>query len=343
MDNKKEMGFFEKLKIAIFKLEDYANFLAEKWTTSFKYFLLLMLLISVIIACAYTLFFSKGINKAYSYIKNEMPNFTISEGILKSESNIEAYDEDFEFKLFINTDDEVSNELLKDYETKIYDEKSGLIILKDKFIYITSETGAKLENEYSELLKATEGISITNKQDIINMIDEVGIRSINAVIFGEFFIQNFIINFIQMLSYVIVIIAFGYIVAFFWRIKFKFPSLFTLAIYSSTLSIVLTCIYAVVNIFTSFSIKYFDMVYLLIAYIYMTAAILMIRYDLIKQNQELQKIIEVQKEVEKELEEQEEKEKKEEDNKKEDDKTKDEGEVEIPELKNNNEPDGSEI
>ena len=80
--------------------------------------------------------------------------------------------------------------------------------------------------------------------------------------------------------------------------------------------------------------------YLLIAYVYIIAAILMIKYDLIKQNQELQKIIEVQKQVKKEIEEENKRDEKPE--KKEEKKKKEEPEEE-PVINEENEPDGSEI
>ena len=50
---------------------------------------------------------------------------------------------------------------------------------------------------------------------------------------------------------------------------------------------------------TGFVINYFSVMYLLIAYVYIIAAILMIKYDLLKQRLELEKILEVQKKVNK--------------------------------------------
>ena len=83
--------------------------------------------------------------------------------------------------------------------------------------------------------------------------------------------------------------------------------------------------------------------YLLISYVYIVAAIMMIKTDLIKQREELIKIEEVRKEVCEELEEEnnrdKEKDKKEEkDNKEEENKGVEERKPEI-----NPEPDGSEI
>lgn len=70
-----------------------------------------------------------------------------------------------------------------------------------------------------------------------------------------------------------------------------------------------------VKAFLGFEIKYFDIAYDTISYIYVVTAILLMRADLIKQQIELTKIAEVQKEVKKEMQERKkEKKKKEEDN-----------------------------
>jgi len=39
----KKIGFFDRLKVAIFKLEDYGMFLGERISTAFKYFFILVL------------------------------------------------------------------------------------------------------------------------------------------------------------------------------------------------------------------------------------------------------------------------------------------------------------
>ena len=104
------------------------------------------------------------------------------------------------------------------------------------------------------------------------------------------------------------------------------------------ISIILSTIYSVVYSLTGFVIEYFDIMYLLVSYIYIIAAILIIKSDLIKQQMELQKIYKVEKEVKKELEEQ--RENKEKDEKEDEKKDKEETEDE-PMI--NREPDGSEI
>lgn len=346
-ESQKKMGFFKRIKIAVFKLEDYGMFLGERTSVAFKFFILLILLISLIISIASSYNFYKMTNRAYSYIQNELPDFNYENNTLRFERNLEAYDYDYKFRLFINTDDDVSEDILKAYRESMYSDDVGLILLKDKAIYVFD--GEMIEQTYKELFENQNlsqfGINLSNKQELINNFQSIGFSSIIYVYFIANFISIFINNVITNLGYLFVVALFGYIAARFCGVRFKMAPMFALSIYSLTLSVILSGIYLVVYLLTGFIIKYFDVMYLLVAYVYIIAAILMIKYDLIKQSEELQKIIEVQKQVRKELKEEEQnkeeypKSKDKEKNKEDDDnQTRDE-----PVVEENREPDGSEI
>ena len=349
-ESQKKIGFFKRIKIAIFKLEDYVMFLGERTSVALNFFLILILLISLIISIVSSYNFYKMSNTAYSYIQNELPNFKYENNILKFEKNLEAYDYDYKFRLYINTDDNVSEDILKTYKENMYSDDLGLVLLKDKAIYIFD--GNVIEQTYQELFSdqylGQLGINFTNKQELVNSIQNIGFGTVINVYFVANFISIFINNVITNLGYLFVVAIFGYIAARFCGVRFKMSPMISLSVYSLTLSIILSGIYLVIYMLTGFIIKYFDVMYLLIAYVYIIAAILMIKYDLIKQSEELQKIIEVQKQVKKELndendkdsEKPELKEKNPEEKNKEDDKGTKEEE---PVVEENREPDGSEI
>lgn len=335
MEAKEEkISFFKRIKIAIFKLEDYGMFLGERWSKAFKFFFLLIILTSVIISLVAGYDFYKMANKAFGYIENEMPEFTYQDEKMVSSENVEAYDSDYNFRLFINTDENISDETLTNYENKAFDADGSLILLKDKVIYLYQNN--RIEEKYSDLLK-NYGIEVTSKEELVKTINDLGISSIVFAYFSTNFIVLTISDIITNLSYLCIVAIFGYVAARFCGVRFKLSPMFVLSIYSLTLPIALSCLYNVVYILTGFVIKYFNVMYLLIAYVYIIAAILMIKYDLIKQNEELQKIIEVQKQVRKEMDEQEEKEVEE------DEEEKEESDEESPVNQENNEPDGSEI
>ena len=345
MDNSQEkIGFFKRMKIAVFKLEEYGVFLGERLSKSFKYFFLLILLLTVVVVISESYSFYNMLNTGISYVKNELPEFSYSDGNIKFDNNVEAYDRTYEFKLYVNTDDEVSEETLNLYKNDIYSTQDGLIILKDKLIYIIQ--GTSFESTYTELFEKFN-FSFSNKQDLVNLIDSVGASNIVIIYAFSSFISVYLVNIIYILGDLVVIAVFGYIASRICGIKFKMAPMITLSIYSLTLSIILTGIYNIVFALTGFVIKYFDIMYLLIAYVYIIAAIFMIKYDLIKQTQELQKIIEVQKQVKKESENEESQEEEkapEEKDKKEEKKDKqEEPPVQVPKEEDNKEPDGSEI
>lgn len=342
MENKTKINFFTKIKIAIFKLEDYGIFLGERLSASIKYFLLLLLILSVVMAIADSYDFSKLIEKACSYIMNELPDFSYEDGIMSFAEETEAYDNDYQFRLIINTDEDIFGDKIKEYRTKIYGDASGLILLKDMVIYTVGqeEFGYKYADLFDEY-----SLSVTNKTELVQKISEVSIPSVVVIFGGVSFIATYLSNFIKILGDIIVVALFGFIASRICGIRFRIAPLISLSIYSLTLSILLTVIYNVVYTFTGFTIKYFDVMYLLIAYIYIIAAIMMIKYDLIKEHFELEKIIEVQRQVREENKEQEENET--EENKKPEEKKEEEPveekKSEDTPLVEGGEPDGSEI
>ena len=91
--------------------------------------------------------------------------------------------------------------------------------------------------------------------------------------------------------------------------KIKYSALYNIAAYSLTLPIILNIFYVIVQAFTGFQIKYFEVMYTTIASIYVATAILMIRSDVIKKQIELTRIVSEQEKVREELKKREEEEK----------------------------------
>lgn len=347
MEGKQEkIGFFKRLKIAIFKLEDYGMFLGEKTSVAFKFFVLLILLISLIISGVSSYNFYKMSKTGYSFIENELPDFKYEENTLKFDKNVEAYDHEYKFRLFINTDETVSEETLKEYNEKMYSDDFGLVLLKDKVILLYNGTSA--EQKYEELLSEQYlgqfEFNFSNKQALIDSFQSIGVGALVNVYFLANFISIFMSNLITSFGYLFVVAVFGYVASRFCGVRFKMTPMITLSIYALALPTILSCVYLVIYMLTGFVIKYFDVMYMLIAYVYIIAAILMIKYDLIKHNEELQRILEVQKQVKKELDEEKNEELEKEKTKDKEEKDKEEKETEdIPVVEENREPDGSEI
>ena len=171
-----------------------------------------------------------------------------------------------------------------------------------------NETKSDEKKQIAQVMKQVVP-SVTNilgngtytKADLIHYVQE---NQKTIVGFGvtAIFIENILDMYIMWLMVAILTSFIGWIALIFLRIKMKYSKLFTLSIYASTLSIILTVIYTMLNAFCGVYIEMFDYLSILIAYIYITAVIYMIRSDLIKQQIELIRIANVQAEEKERLE-----------------------------------------
>ena len=339
----KTMSFFKRMYISIFKVERYGEFILEKSSFAIKYFFKLMLIVSLIVSLAITIKMHTIINKGYMYLKNEMPNFNLSEGKMVFDIDTEAYDKDMDLYVLYATKTELSDNEISKIEKQIQKYSTSIVYLQDRIIYYNGEDYSYFK--YSDLIKQYD-LQITNKQDVEMLANRIGVKGFDIVYFLATLISGYIINIVTVILDVILIFCFAVISSRFCGVNMPASKMFSLSIYSLTLSVLLSAIYTMVYTFTDFYIDSFQTVYILIAYIYIIAAILIIKSDVIKQKMELQKIITVQKQVKKELEEEKEKQKEEEKDKdKENDNKKDDRDEnkkeEDPIL--DREPDGSEI
>ena len=219
-----------------------------------------------------------------------------------------------------------------------------------------NETKSDEKKQIAQVMKQVVP-SVTNilgngtytKADLIHYVQE---NQKTIVGFGitAIFIENILDMYIMWLMVAILTSFIGWIALVFLRIKMKYSKLFTLSIYASTLSVILTVIYTMLNAFAGVYIDMFDYLSILIAYIYITAVIYMIRSDLIKQQIELIRIATVQAEEKERLEREKEKEREQEQEQEDDepedagkDSKEEEDKKESSDDIGDDEPDGSEI
>ena len=122
--------------------------------------------------------------------------------------------------------------------------------------------------------------------------------------------------------YTISISLLGYIVTKFVGMPLKYSAIYNMSISALTLPTMLNLIYAVINTFTGFIIPYFQVMYTLIAYVALIAAILIMKSEITKKKIKVQIQImneNKQKEMEKQKEEKENEDNKEEEKKKKED------------------------
>ena len=124
--------------------------------------------------------------------------------------------------------------------------------------------------------KIADGYELTGEQ--LEILSKAGLTNIYVYVW----IFTFLIYFITGLINVLAISVLGIITEKAIRLPLKYSAIFSITISATTLPTILYLIYIVVNFYTKFTMPYFQVMYLLISYIYLIAAMLMLKSNLIK-------------------------------------------------------------
>ena len=327
----KKVGFFKRVKNAITNFDGYKVFAEENISVAIKYLLKIMIIFAIVITTGLAIKLTNEVNKSIGIFKEECPDFKFEDNNLIIEGENKQFikgDENGFFGVII--DSEKDN--LADVE-KANEYQRIIAVLKDKIV-IKNVENIESSITYQQLSQNYD-ISNINKQTIIDLESNENMAKIYAIFVVISTAYLFVIYLIKVILDVLLLSVIGFLLSKIIGVEFKYKPIFNMSVYSLTLSIVLYMIYKIVNLFTGFEIKYFEIAYNAIAYIYIITAMLMIKSDLIKQQGELTKIVQVQKKIREERQEdnKEEKEKKEEQkkDKKQKEKKDDKGEQQTPE------------
>lgn len=337
--NQKKLGFFKKLYYSITKFEKYPEMAAEGTASAFKYLVQLMILFSIIVSIGLVIELHETIKKGTDYIQNQLPDFYFNNGILNMDSN-EVIRIDSEIptidQIIIDTNTD-SEDQIEEYLNSIPSDNTGVVLLKDKAIIKAIETNQKVEYSFSEILNNMNFNNDTiSKQDIVEYLTEKGVLSIYLMFFVLVIVYVFIIYSISVLVDTLLIAVLGNITVLFTKLKLKFSAVYNMAVYALTLSIILNAIYIAVNSITGFKMSYFQIMYTSIAYVYLVAAIFLIRLDFEKKQTELMEIMKEQEKIRQEMKEEKQ------DEEKNENKNPEEKDDEIEEKENNEQEDGNE-
>lgn len=307
-----KQGFFQKVWNAITKIEKYPDMAAEGLGKAFIY-LCKVVAILVIVLCLGMMYQTyQMLQEGIHYLQNEFPEFSYKEGVLSvsSEQRLTISEENsYVGRTIIDTNTEDEQEI-NQYINEIEKAGSGMIILKDKVILKNGAVAGTINYNYNELL-GQMGITEFTKQNVIDYANSSQVISLYISIFITIFIYSFMMYLLTTLSNAVFLAIFGYLTTWIARIKMRFVAVFNMSIYALTLSIFLNMLYIAVNIFISFNMEYFQVMYVSVAAIYLVAAIFIIKTEFMKRQAELMKIAEAQEIVRREMEEKEQKEKQE--------------------------------
>lgn len=313
MNNEEKLTFWKKMKISIFDFEKYQELAAEKIIKTICYIAILILIFALVVAGMMTYKFYVTIANIRDYINNNIENIHFENNELSiitknNEKVTTIQDEETNIKVILMTQIEDEKQIQKSID-EMNSEENAVLILKDK-ILIKNEIITKPITYSYKTVAEQYNINKIDKQEALNLLSYDTLKPVLFVMFGIFFVYFFLIAYLpSTLIDILILSIFGYIVSAITKMKLKYSAIYNIAAYSLTLSIILNIIYAIVQGFTGFTIKYFEVMYTTVASIYIVAAILIIRSDVIKKQIELNQIIEEQEKVRQELQKREEEQK----------------------------------
>lgn len=299
-NDENKLGFFKKVLKSINDFDKYEDFALEKTSDAIKYALKLVLIFTSILCIALTYQYIQGFKNIFSYIKDELPYFKFENNILnfEEEKTIELKQNDSSQIIIIDTKSNIDD--LEKYDEQVKSNNIAILILKDRIILQNPSITGKVEYNYSDI---SESYNIGNfdKNTLIEYISNVNKVLVCIVIFAILFIYLYPIYFITLLLDAFILAILARLVSLLSKMRMKFGPSFNIGVHALTLSVMLNIIYTVVNIFTGFEIKYFDWMYNAISYIYVIVAIFIIKSDFINRQMELIKLQEEQEKIKDEI------------------------------------------
>lgn len=307
-------GFFKKIWYSIDKVEKYSELSAEGFGKAIKYLITLIVMLAIVSAGVTVFRTSKQMKHVSEYIKENAPEFKYSDGILNVDIEEPIINENESFgKIIVDTISE-AEDVQEKYINDIKSERKAVLILKDKLILKEAGVENNIVYKYEELFKELN-ISEFSKDDLAGYLVSSVMMPLYLNLFLVLFIYALVMQAMNTVFYIIIISIFGYLTSMILRLKIRYVAVFNMAVYSITLPTLLYIIYLGVNAFVNYVVPYFEVMYMLVATIYMIAALFILKSEFNKKQGEVQKIIEVEKEIKEEMEQEENKKQEKEENK----------------------------
>lgn len=283
--------FCERIWNSIVNFDKYEEITTISTKTSIAYVAALILIFAIVNTIAATFKYTNMVNNVISQISSSEADFSISkdDGLVISNDNKQYILEKNNVKIIL---DETSS----DYSTysNEMNEYNGcfILLLKDTFYLKINKNNNIVSYNYNDFFNLAN-IENINKNEILEKYNNHK-NNITYIFVIYIFITIFVSYFMSALVDILALVLIGKIVTKIYGMKISFSGLFSIAASALTLSILLECIYLTINILTGFTIKYFQIMYLMIAIIYMISAIVLLRTRFRRIMQELLKLQEIQ-------------------------------------------------
>lgn len=278
MEKEIRLSFFKRLKMSIFDFDKYHIIASEGLGRAMMYLVKLILLFSLTMSLASIFKISQIISEATNYIQTEVPNFYFKDNIfyLDSDNDISIENNEYiNFKVILSNAETFDEEQVREFDG------IELVLLKDKLLFKQSNSTSIVTQSYNEIQEIYD-INSLNKDTIVGFFNGENGYNIFANIFAFVFITAFLTYFMTAILDTIALSLLGFIITRIIRLPLKYSSIYSIGISSITLSVIINLIYMIVNLFTGFVIPYFQIMYTLVSYVYLIAALFIMKSEILK-------------------------------------------------------------
>jgi len=285
-------SFWKIFTISVFKFDEYASIANQKVKRMILYLVELIAIFAVIVACGATYQVNQTCTKLNEKCKEELPEFTIEDGVFQMSSG-----DTFTFEPEVSATVKVC--FTNETDTQQYEDEAstyaGMYFAFTHSKLITNvNSGAVMTVDYSQI-KALQGKKVS-KEDVINLLAGKTSPNMYVIVYGYMFIGVFAGYLLSMLINCLALAILLYIFTKLVRVPLKFGQVFNIAIAAHTLSLVIAAVYSLFNFMCAFVIQNFDILFTIISYIYAFAAVIILKTNMEKTKSAKVKISKLAKE-----------------------------------------------
>ncbi len=264
-----------------------------------KYLAMMCAFITVFMTISSFIEMKKVVFNLSEYIEQNIPEFSYEDGQIQMDTEEPIIIDNIQYdginRIIINPLLESDEEKKKNLKQKMMQQELQYTSLKNQIVMRT-----KVDNIDTKISPYTYKDFVQNYagNDVKSFSKTQLIEYMRSSKMNNFYGKYMISSFISLLLVEIMITlidaleiaAFGWLTTMITRIRIRFVAIYNMAVYALTLPMILNMLYIIVNYFTTFTISYFQVAYITIAYIYLAAVIFLLKDDLLKKLEEVEKI-----------------------------------------------------
>ena len=281
------ISFPKRFIMSIKDIDQYSAFTEEKFLSGFYYFTILIAIFTLIITIASFVCLNYLKNGFIEEVK-KVPDFKIENNEFSIDWSEDIVNEDTYYLKnlfnsvfsndFSDTDYNIKSKVLlsnKKAPENIADADKNyeglyLALYSDKVIF--SSLANTMTYSYEELTNNYGLKEFINKQEFIDAID----TALNVRMFISMFIGFFLGNYLLFLIFVLTFALLGFILGKIFGLDLSYGKVLNISFSAITLPLIVDLIYKIVRMFTGFKVVHFDILFTILAYLYIVASIYLI-------------------------------------------------------------------